>query len=55
MEYVKFTGEETEKEFLQKCLKQWDNVANAEVPDLLKIMNIATVFSEMRHRIEEME
>jgi hypothetical protein len=53
--YVAFTGEENEKEFLIKCLTQWNLTANSERPDVFKIMELATVFSEMRHRIEELE
>lgn len=55
MEFVNFTGEETEKEFLQKCLMQWDKTAESDMPDFMKMMQIATVFSEMRHRIEEVD
>ncbi|HHT03397.1 MAG TPA: hypothetical protein GX005_03625 [Bacteroidales bacterium] len=55
MEFVDFTGEENELEFLNKCLKQWDIATEQPYSDLQKLMNIGTVFSEMRHRIEELE
>ena len=53
--FVEFTGEENEKEFLEKCLQQWDLSSNSERPDMFKIMELATVFREMRHRITELE
>jgi len=53
--YVDFTGEENEKEFLEKCLKQWELTSESEAPDAIKFMQIATVFSEMRHRIDELD
>jgi len=55
LEFVDFTGEENELEFLNKCLKQWDIATEQPYSDLQKLMNIGTVFSEMRHRIEELE
>ena len=51
--FVEFTGEENEKEFLEKCLQQWDLSSNSERPDMFKIMELASVFCEMRHRITE--
>ena len=55
MKFVEFTGEETEKEFLVKCLNQWELTAKSPVPDMAKIMQLGTVFSEIRHRIDEIE
>lgn len=55
MSYVEFTGEETEKEFLEKCVEQWELAANSQLSDIGKLMRLASVFSEMRHRIEELE
>ena len=53
--FVMFTGEENEKEFLEKCLKQWELTSNSERPDMFKVMELATVFSEIRHRIAELD
>lgn len=53
--YVEFTGEENEKEFLSKCLEQWDKTTGQEIPEVLMIMQLGTVFSEIRHRLEEKE
>lgn len=55
LKFVEFTGEETEKEFLEKCLKQWEIVANGNAPDVFKVTQLGTVFSEMRHRIAELD
>lgn len=52
--FVEFTGEETEKEFLQKCLQQWELTANSGAVEVMKMAQIGTVFSEIRHRIEEL-
>lgn len=54
-EFVFFTGEENEVEFLEKCLKQWSMTANSEQPDLRKVMQLATIFNEIRHRLEELK
>ena len=54
MKFVDFTGEETEKEFLQKCLEQWELTLKSGVSDTGKVMQLGTVFSEMRHRIDEL-
>lgn len=53
--YVIFTGEEDEKEFYARCLEQWELTSNSNRPDVLKVMELATVFSEMRHRLAEMD
>lgn len=53
MKYVTFTGEETQKEFLEKCLEQWD-MSSQESP-LQAIMQLGAMFSEMRHRVSELE
>lgn len=53
--FVDFTGEENEKEFLQKCLQQWEVTAGSDKPDVMKVIELATVFHEIRHRIEELE
>ena len=53
--FVDFTGEEAEKEFLEKCLEQWDITIEKGVSDTLKLSIIGTVFREIRHRIDELE
>lgn len=53
MKFVNFNGEETEKEFLEKCLEQWD-MSSQESP-LQAIMQLGSMFSEMRHRVSELE
>lgn len=54
-EFVIFTGEENEKEFLAKCVEQWDLTAESDVPEMIKVMQLATVFTEMRNRISDIE
>lgn len=51
--FVIFTGEETEKEFLEKCLKQWDNTHSIQ-SETQKLMMLGAMFSEVRHRINEL-
>ena len=53
--FVIFEGDENEIEFLEKCRKQWEITANSNQPDMIKIMQIATVFHEMEHRIAELK
>lgn len=55
LEFVDFTGEENELEFLKKCMKQWEITANAVIPNVFKMSQLGTVFHEIRHRINEME
>lgn len=55
MSFVDFTGEENEKEFLEKCLKQWEITTNEDIPEIMKVIRIGTVFSEMRRRVEELD
>lgn len=54
MKFIEFTGEESEKEFLEKCLKQWEIATNSDVTDMVKVMHIGTAFIEMRHRLNEL-
>lgn len=51
--FVLFDGDETEKEFLKKCYQQWENALEYEDPQ--KTLMISSAFSEIRHRIEEIE
>lgn len=53
-EYIEFTGEETEKEFLEKCLQQWDS-ASEEPQPVLGMIQLGSLFSEMRHRVSELK
>lgn len=52
--FVDFTGEETDKEFLEKCLQQWDMTIGKDVSETNKLLEIGTVFSAIRHRVEEL-
>ncbi|MGX7134102.1 hypothetical protein [Enterococcus thailandicus] len=51
-DFVIFTGEENEKEFLAKCVEQWELTAESDIPEMIKVMRLATVFTEMRNRID---
>lgn len=53
-DFVEFTGEETEKEFLEKCLEQWEKTVNSKYPDMMKLVQLGSMISEMRHRVEEL-
>ena len=55
MNFVEFTGGENEKEFLQKVLKQWDLTVESDKPEMFKLMELGTVFSEIRHRVAELD
>lgn len=50
-----FTGNETEKEFYEKSLEYWELVADLGVSDMIKLIKIATIFHEMRHRLDEVK
>jgi len=52
--YVLFTGEEKQIDFLKKCLEQWDKTNNART-ETQKLFMLGSVFSEIRHRIEDLE
>lgn len=54
MEFIFFTGEENEKEFLEKCYKQWRTTMESDDSETQKIMQLATVFSEINHRLDEL-
>lgn len=54
MNFVEFTGEETEKEFLEKCYKQWEIACEAKT-DIQKLIIIGSIFHEIEHRIREIE
>lgn len=51
-DFVIFTGEENEKEFLAKCVEQRELTAESDIPEMIKVMRLATVFTEMRNRID---
>lgn len=51
--FVMFDGKETEKDFLQKCYQQWETALEEKEPE--KTLLIASAFSEIRHRIKELE
>ena len=50
-DFIDFTGEETEVEFLEKCLEQWELTTKKGYDDTTKLIQIASVFHEIRHRI----
>lgn len=51
--FVYFTGEENEKEFLSKCIEQWDKLEGWET-ETQKLICLGGLFSEIRHRLEEL-
>jgi hypothetical protein len=53
--FVDFNGQENEKEFLEKCLEQWDMTTGSNVPEIVKITHIGTIFHEMRHRLNDLK
>lgn len=48
--FVYFDGDETEKEFLQKCLRQWEMLSENDA-----MFKLGALFSEIRHRVAELE
>lgn len=50
--YVLFDGNETEKEFLSKCMEQWEKSCNAK-SDMQKLIVLGSLFAEIRHRLKE--
>lgn len=54
MNYVFFEGNENETEFLEKCLKQWE-ISQDEQEPFRAMMQLGSVFREMRHRKSELE
>lgn len=52
-DFVQFTGEETEKEFLEKCLEQWE--LSAGKPPIMAMIQLGSLFSAIRHRAAELE
>lgn len=47
-------GDETEKEFLEKCLEYWEAVGNITVHDKIKLIKIGGVFHEMKERLKNL-
>lgn len=52
--YVMFDGEENERQFLEKCLRQWSLACEAE-SDTQKLIILGSLFSEIRHRIHQID
>jgi len=52
--YVMFDGDETEKEFLSKCILQWEKSCNAK-SDIQKLIVLGSLFAEIKHRLQEMD
>lgn len=48
--FVYFDGDETEKEFLQKCLRQWEMLSENDA-----MFKLGALFSEIRHRVAKLE
>ena len=47
---VYFHGDETEKEFLQKCLQQWNLLSNNDA-----MYKLGSLFSEIQNRVVKLE
>jgi hypothetical protein len=52
---MNFTGEESEKEFFEKSLEYWEIVSDLNFSPMIKLIKIATIFHEMRHRLDELQ
>jgi len=52
--FIDFNGVETEREFLEKCLEQWDLTVDKKGTDTNKLLEIGSVFREIRHRVDEL-
>lgn len=52
--FIYFDGEETEKEFLQKCMEQWTKTNNAK-SETQKLMVLGSLFAEIRNRLKELD
>lgn len=53
-QFIDFTGEETEKEFLGKLLLQWEKTNDCK-SNIQKLCLVGSMMSEVRHRIRELE
>ena len=47
---VYFHGDETEKEFLQKCLQQWNLLSDNDA-----MYKLGSLFSEIQNRVVKLE
>lgn len=47
---VYFHGDETEKQFLQKCLEQWEILSDNDA-----MLSLGVLFSEIRNRVVKLE
>jgi hypothetical protein len=54
MKFIEFTGEENELEFLKKCYEQWDTIISLSCSDIQKLIKLGALFSEIKHRIGEL-
>jgi len=52
--FVYFDGDETERQFLEKCLRQWILACEAE-SDAQKLMILGSLFAEIRNRISAID
>jgi len=53
--FIVFNDNDTEKEFLQKCLKQHENVIESNNNDIIKIFHLSIIFTEVQNRINNLE
>ena len=53
---INLTEEQIEEmvKFLEKCLKQWEMTTHSPQNEMMKLVQLGGVFSEMRHRIDEL-
>ena len=54
IEFIEFTGEEKEVEYLEKCLLQWEKI-NGIGTETQRLICIGSIFHDMRHRLEELK
>jgi hypothetical protein len=52
--FVYFDGEETEKEFLKKCMEQWEKSCMAK-SQTQKLCVLGSLFAEIKNRINDLE
>ena len=48
--YVQFTGDESEEEFLAKCITQWETSMAGDAPEYMKQARLSIVLRELKAR-----
>jgi hypothetical protein len=53
MNFIDIKGDESEVEFLKKCIQYWKEVIDNRHSNTIKLLQVATIIQEMQLRINK--